>query len=79
MLREEGPEALWARHAQNHLVLRARLEAMGLSLLVQESHPPQLNAVCVPHGIDEAKVRQHLLTEHGIEIGAGLGALGGRT
>ena len=52
---------------------------MGLSLLVQEPHRlPQLNAVCVPDGVDEAKVRRHLLCEHGIEIGAGLGALAGR-
>ena len=79
MLREEGLEASWARHTQNHLALRAGLEAMGLSLLVQEPHRlPQLNTVCVPGGVDEAKVRRHLLTEHGIEIGAGLGALAGR-
>ena len=79
MLREEGLEASWARHTQNHLALRAGLEAMGLSLLVQEPHRlPQLNTVCVPGDVDEAKVRRHLLTEHGIEIGAGLGALASR-
>ena len=79
MLREEGLEASWARHAQNHLALRAGLEAMGLGLLVPEPHRlPQLNAVSVPDGIDEAKVRNHLLNEHDIEIGAGLGALAGR-
>ena len=79
MLREEGLEASWARHAQNQSALRAGLEAMGLNLLVDEAHRlPQLNAVCVPEGVDEAKVRRHLLAEHDIEIGAGLGALAGR-
>ena len=79
MLHEEGLEASWTRHVENHMALRAGLEAMGMNLLVQEPHRlPQLNAVSVPDGIDEAKVRSHLLNENGIEIGAGLGALAGR-
>lgn len=79
MLREEGLEAAWSRHAENHLALRAGLEAMGLNLLVREPHRlPQLNTVCVPDGIDEAKVRRRLLCENSIEIGAGLGALAGQ-
>ena len=39
---------------------------------------PQLNAVRVPDGVDEAAVRSRLLREYGIEIGAGLGALAGK-
>ena len=39
---------------------------------------PQLNAVAVPEGIDEAAVRRRLLDEFNLEIGAGLGALAGR-
>jgi alanine-glyoxylate transaminase/serine-glyoxylate transaminase/serine-pyruvate transaminase len=59
-------------------MLVAGLEAMGLSLL-----PPvadrlwSVNAVRVPEGIDEAKVRRHLLERFDIEIGAGLGPLAG--
>jgi alanine-glyoxylate transaminase/serine-glyoxylate transaminase/serine-pyruvate transaminase len=34
--------------------------------------------VIVPDGVDEAAVRAHLLTESGIEVGAGLGALAGK-
>src|SRR5204863_454553 len=37
-----------------------------------------LNAVSVPAGIDEARLRKRLLEEHGIEIGAGLGPLAGK-
>ena len=37
-----------------------------------------LNAVRVPDGADDARVRKALLTEHGIEIGAGLGPLAGK-
>ncbi len=79
MLREEGLEAAWARHRENHLRLRRGLEALGLELFVEESaRLPQLNAVRVPDGVDEAAVRRRLLDEHGIEIGAGLGELAGR-
>jgi alanine-glyoxylate transaminase/serine-glyoxylate transaminase/serine-pyruvate transaminase len=78
-LREEGLEAAWERHRRNHHALRAGLEALGLSLLVPEAERvPQLNAVVVPEGVDEARVRGRLLQEHGLEIGAGLGALAGR-
>jgi len=79
ILREEGLEAAWARHRRNHLALRAGLEALGLKFIVPESERiPQLNTVSVPEGVDEAKVRRRLLDEHGIEIGAGLGALAGK-
>lgn len=78
-LREEGLEASWERHRRNHEALRAGLEAMGLRLLVPEGERiPQLNAVVVPDGVDEAAVRGHLLEKHDLEIGAGLGALAGR-
>jgi len=79
ILQEEGLENAWARHASNHLALRAGLEAMGLELLVEESaRLPQLNAVEVPADIDGAGVRVRLLGEYSLEIGAGLGDLAGR-
>lgn len=79
LLKEEGIEQSWARHRAQHLSLRAGIEAMGLSFLVKESaRLPQLNAVKIPDGVDEAKVRTTLLNEYGLEIGAGLGALAGK-
>jgi alanine-glyoxylate transaminase/serine-glyoxylate transaminase/serine-pyruvate transaminase len=79
MLAEEGLQARWARHRQNHLALVAGLEAMGLKLLVAEkSRLPQLNSVVVPEGINEPQVRTDMLNKHNIEIGAGLGDLAGK-
>jgi alanine-glyoxylate transaminase/serine-glyoxylate transaminase/serine-pyruvate transaminase len=79
MLAEEGIEAAWQRHRTNHLALRAGLQALGLELLVPESERlPQLNAVAVPGGVDEAAVRARLLATYNLEIGAGLGALAGK-
>lgn len=79
ILEEEGLEASWARHARMHGALKAGLEAMGLGLYVEEAcRLPQLNAVTIPDGVDEAMVRKHLLDNFSLEIGAGLGALAGK-
>jgi alanine-glyoxylate transaminase/serine-glyoxylate transaminase/serine-pyruvate transaminase len=79
MLEEEGLEAAWARHRANHLRLRDGLEALGIDFLVDEAHRlPQLNAVRIPEGIEDAPIRRRLLDEFNIEIGAGLGPLAGK-
>ena len=80
MLREEGLAAAHARHRHNHEALVAGLEAMGLAMAVAPEHRlPQLNSVLIPDGVDDAAVRTILLREFDLEIGAGLGALAGRT
>ena len=79
ILREEGIENSWARHRKNHEALKAGIEAMGLEFVVPDGQRlPQLNAVSVPAGVDEAAVRGMLLTEYNLEIGAGLGAMAGK-
>ncbi len=79
VLQEEGIENSWARHQKNHAALRAGVEAMGLSFVVPEAQRlPQLNAVSIPDGVDEAAVRSALLSDYNLEIGAGLGAMAGK-
>ena len=52
---------------------------MDLSLLPPASERlPNLNAVTVPDGIDEAAVRRELRETFNIEIGAGMGPLAGK-
>jgi alanine-glyoxylate transaminase/serine-glyoxylate transaminase/serine-pyruvate transaminase len=74
---EEGLAARQARHTRNHRALRAGLEAMGLGYVPRRSLP-NLNAVHVPDGVDDAAVRRRLLEAYGIEIGAGLGPFKGK-
>lgn len=74
---EEGLEARFERHRQNHLALRAGLEALGLQY-IPDSSLTTLNAVRVPEGVDDAMVRKQLLNEFGIEVGAGLGPFKGQ-
>jgi alanine-glyoxylate transaminase/serine-glyoxylate transaminase/serine-pyruvate transaminase len=79
MLQEEGLENAWARHHHHHMALRAGLEAMGLSFVVKEQDRlPQLNAINIPPGVDDAAVRRALLDDYGLEIGAGLGVMAGK-
>jgi alanine-glyoxylate transaminase / serine-glyoxylate transaminase / serine-pyruvate transaminase len=76
---EEGLEACFARHRRNHEALRAGLAAIGIEYATQAGHAlPQLNAVRVPAGVDDAAVRKGLLERFGVEIGAGLGAFNGK-
>jgi alanine-glyoxylate transaminase/serine-glyoxylate transaminase/serine-pyruvate transaminase len=80
MLQEEGLEAAHARHLLNHRALVAGLEAMGLAMAVAPDYRlPQLNSVIIPEGVDDAALRTALLNEFDLEIGAGLGALAGKT
>jgi len=79
LIAEEGLEARFARHKLNHKALVAGIEAMGLSMLVPESERlPMLNAVRIPEGADDMKVRRALLNDFDIEIGGGLGDLQGK-
>ncbi|TAJ93262.1 MAG: alanine--glyoxylate aminotransferase family protein [Gammaproteobacteria bacterium] len=79
MLQEEVLENAWQRHRKNHLALRAGVEAMGLAFVVEEAYRlPQLNAITIPPGVQDAVVRQRLLNDYSIEIGAGLGAMAGK-
>ena len=79
LLKEEGLENTWARHTRHHLALKAGLETMGIKYLVKaEQRLPQMNAVYVPEGINEAEVRKTLLNKFNLEIGAGLGPLAGK-
>ena len=52
---------------------------MGLEMHVAAGHRiPNVNTPRVPGGVDDAKVRKHLLEKHGIEIAGGFGPLAGK-
>src|SRR6185503_1418880 len=76
---DEGLEARWRRHELNHRALVAGIEAMGLKMNVAaENRLWSLNAVRVPEGVDDARIRTRLLNDSNIEIGGGLGPLKGK-
>jgi alanine-glyoxylate transaminase/serine-glyoxylate transaminase/serine-pyruvate transaminase len=79
LVHDEGLDNAFARHARNHRALKAGLGALGIGYATQAGRElPQLNAVLIPQGIDDARTRSALLNRFGIEIGGGLGAFKGK-
>jgi alanine-glyoxylate transaminase/serine-glyoxylate transaminase/serine-pyruvate transaminase len=79
VIAEEGIENRWERHRQSNRSFVKGIEAIGLHMHVPAEHRiATLNTVCVPAGVDEAKVRKRLLDGPGIEIAGGFGPLAGK-
>src|SRR5580698_9408766 len=79
VIAQEGIENRWERHRRSHKSFVKQIEALGLRMHVPEAYRiPTLNTVRVPDGVDDAKVRKHLLDEAGIEIAGGFGPLAGK-
>ncbi|MCC7012272.1 MAG: alanine--glyoxylate aminotransferase family protein [Planctomycetes bacterium] len=75
----EGLEQRFAQHSAASRACVAGLEALGLSLLVEEAQRlPQLLAVRIPSDVPDVSVRTRLLQDFGIEIGGGLGPFKGQ-
>ena len=76
---EEGLSKRFSRHELNHRALAAGLKAMGLDFLpLKEERLWMLNAVRVPEGVDDVRVRSKLLSDFSLEIGGGLGEFKGK-
>lgn len=79
VIAEEGIERRWERHLHCHRFFVKEIEAMGLRMHVPAVHRiPTLNTVLVPKGVDDGRVRKHLLDGPGIEIAGGFGPLAGK-
>jgi alanine-glyoxylate transaminase/serine-glyoxylate transaminase/serine-pyruvate transaminase len=79
LLAEEGLDQAWARHRCNAERLWHGLERLGLELHAPEPlRLPTLTTVRIPPGVDGKAFSLHLLNNHGIEVGGGLGDLAGR-
>jgi alanine-glyoxylate transaminase/serine-glyoxylate transaminase/serine-pyruvate transaminase len=79
LVMEEGLEPRFKRHWDAHELLKQGLESLGFEFLVKEGFRlPMLNAIKLPETLDDQAVRTRLLSEHRIEIGAGLGDFAGK-
>ncbi|RCU52833.1 alanine--glyoxylate aminotransferase family protein [Corallincola holothuriorum] len=79
LLHNEGLEKAWARHQHMHQQLHEGLALLDIDFIVpKEERLPQLNAVHIPNNVNDAEVRNRLLAEYNLEIGAGLGELAGK-
>ena len=79
LLAKEGLRNIWNRHLVNSQRLCTGLSEIGLEMHVAEQFRlPTLTTVKIPSDIDGDAFRNHLLKNHGIEIGNGLGTLSGK-
>jgi alanine-glyoxylate transaminase/serine-glyoxylate transaminase/serine-pyruvate transaminase len=80
LLREEGLDRIFARHARHAAAARAAVEAWGLEVfcLDPQAHSASLTTVAVPEGVDADDLRRVILERYDMSLGAGLGPLAGR-
>ena len=79
LVAEEGLEARFARHTHNSEELWKGLEEMDMELLVKrQQRLATVTSVKVPPSANHDKVKNQLLADYGIEVGAGLGQLKGQ-
>jgi alanine-glyoxylate transaminase/serine-glyoxylate transaminase/serine-pyruvate transaminase len=80
VIEEEGLRARWERHRTVGEKLVFELEKLGFAPLVKDSTQRiwHLTVVLPPADLDEAKLRDRLMSKYGIEIAGGLGKLAGK-
>ena len=77
MIREEGPDNVFARHAQLAEASRAAMKAIGLKL-VSECPANGVTAVWAPDGVDTDKLNKKMRDEYGVTIAGGQGWMKGK-
>lgn len=71
IMREEGLDALFQRHARLARATREGIKGMGLSLYPRDSFSDALTAICSPEGIDAQQVYKELRDKYGITCAGG--------
>ncbi|MEP7457095.1 alanine--glyoxylate aminotransferase family protein [Phyllobacterium sp. SB3] len=69
----EGPENVWARHAETAAIAREGLNVLGISLWPKREEwcAPTTTAFRIPDGYSDVNLRDRLLNEHGILLSLG--------
>jgi alanine-glyoxylate transaminase/serine-glyoxylate transaminase/serine-pyruvate transaminase len=80
MLREEGLEQVFARHARLAEACRRAVRALGLEILCRDpaAYSSTLTAVVMPAGVDSDEFIRHAYRRLDLSLGVGLGAVKGR-
>ncbi|EJM98436.1 serine-pyruvate aminotransferase/archaeal aspartate aminotransferase [Phyllobacterium sp. YR531] len=76
----EGPENVWARHAETAAIARAGLLELGVTLWPKREAwcAPTATAFKIPGGYTDVELRDRLLNEHGILLSLGRGDTTGK-
>ena len=80
MLREEGLQNVFARHARHAEATRRAVRAWGLDIVCANpaEYSNSLTAVMMPQGHDADRLRKAILEAYDMSLGTGLGKLAGK-
>ena len=80
MLREEGLQNVYARHARHAEATRRAVRAWGLEIVcaVPAEYSNSLTAILMPQGHDADALRKIILEAYDMSLGTGLGKLAGK-
>lgn len=78
MMKKEGLDVIFARHAKLALATREAMEAMGLALFAPGAPSNGVTAVKVPAGIDGEKLVKHMRDKYGVGIAGGQAEMKGK-
>ncbi len=78
MIKEEGLQQCFARHAQLAKATRAAMEALGCKLFAPHAPSPTVTSVFGPGGIDTGKIVKQLRDKYGVSITGGQDAVKGK-
>ncbi|MCW5965300.1 MAG: alanine--glyoxylate aminotransferase family protein [Bryobacterales bacterium] len=76
---EEGLDARWRRHWENHMAFVEAASALGMKMHVEPGHQLwTLHTPLLPEGVNDVALRKFLLENAGIEVLGGFGPLQGK-
>jgi len=79
MIKEEGLQNIFERHAKNKEIVRTGFSAIGCKLLADDaSASPAVTAIFPPDGVDAEKVRAESRNMFGVELAPGQGEMKGK-
>jgi aspartate aminotransferase-like enzyme len=78
LLKEEGLEHVFARHARLAAATRAAAQALGLRLLAAEAPSPAATGVWLPAGINGSQLLTYMRDRMGVDIAGGQDHLKGK-
>ena len=78
MIKEEGLQECFARHARLAKATRAAVEALGCKLFAPTAPSPTVTAVWGPGGLDTGKLVKQLRDKYGVSITGGQDAVKGK-
>jgi len=80
MLRQEGLDKVFARHARHAEATRRAVKAWGLEIVCKQAHAysNSLTAIMLPDGHDADRLRQIILDRFDMSLGTGLGKFAGK-